>query len=95
MKGLHLTIDSWWPFRGVDGFKLRGKELENTLAWGLNDNLPCRRGDNKSEDLMEGGPSTANTSLRGGEPPVDVRPPPGFLQEVDYLWRLTEPKAPP
>jgi len=35
MKGLHLTIDSWRPFRGADGFKLRGKELENALAWDL------------------------------------------------------------
>ena len=25
MKGLHLTIDSWRPFRGPDGFKLRGR----------------------------------------------------------------------
>jgi hypothetical protein len=92
---LHLTIDSWRPFRGADGFKLRGKELENVLAWGLNDNLPCRRGDDEPEDHMEGGPSMTNTSLQGGEPRVDVRPAPRFLQDLDYLWRLTEPKAPP
>ncbi len=41
MKGLHLTIDSWRPFRGADGFKLRGKELENALACGVDEDLPC------------------------------------------------------
>ncbi len=41
MKGLHLTIDSWRPFRGPDGFKLRGKELENALAWGADRDMPC------------------------------------------------------
>ena len=35
MKGLHLTIDSWWPFRGPDGFKLRGKELASVLTWDI------------------------------------------------------------
>ena len=43
MKGLHLTIDSWRPLRGLDGFKLRGKELENALALGLDGDMPCRR----------------------------------------------------
>ena len=41
MKGLHLTIDSWRPFRGPDGFKLQGKELENALALGLERDMPC------------------------------------------------------
>jgi len=53
MKGLHLTIDSWRPFRGPDGFKLRGKELENTLAWGLDGDTPCRRAEDEAEG--EGG----------------------------------------
>ncbi len=60
MKGLHLTIDSWRPFRGADGFKLRGKELENALACGVDDNLPCRRADNDVEDPTEGGTSATN-----------------------------------
>ena len=49
MKGLHLTIDSWQPLRGVDGLKLRGKELENALAWGLDRDMPCRRAKDKTE----------------------------------------------
>ena len=40
MKGLHLTIDSWRPHRGPDGFKLRGKELENALALELDEMCP-------------------------------------------------------
>jgi hypothetical protein len=57
MKGLHLTIDSWRPFRGEDGFKLRGKELEDALAWGLDGDMPCRR----AEDEQEGGSPTCHS----------------------------------
>ncbi len=95
MKGLHLTIDIWQPFKGTDSFKLRGKKLENALAWGLDDNLPCRWDNNNPEDPMEGGPSMTNTSLQGGELPVDVMPAPHVLQDLDYLRRLTKPKTPP
>jgi hypothetical protein len=47
MKGLHLTLDSWRPFRGADGFKLRGKELENALTWGMEGDMLCRRSDDE------------------------------------------------
>ncbi len=95
MTGLHLMIDIWQPFRGTDSFKLRGKKLENVLAWGLDDNLPCRWGNNNPEDPMEGGPSMTNTSLQGGELPVDVMPAPHVLQDLDNLRPLTKPKSPP
>jgi hypothetical protein len=41
MKALHVTIDSWRPFPGPDGFKLQGKELENALALSLDRDMPC------------------------------------------------------
>ncbi len=52
MKALHLTIDSWRPFRGADGFKLRGKELENALACEVDNSLPCWRADDDDEDPL-------------------------------------------
>jgi hypothetical protein len=55
MKGLHLTIDSWRPVREPDGFKLRGKEFENPLAWGLGKNLPCCQANNDPNDPKERG----------------------------------------
>jgi hypothetical protein len=42
MKGLHLTIDSWRPFRGPDGLKLRGKKLASALTWDIDGAMLCR-----------------------------------------------------
>jgi hypothetical protein len=95
MKGLHLTIDSWQPFRGADRFKLRGKELENALAWGFKDNLPCRRADDDPDDLKEGGPHTTHIPSQEREPLVDMRPASRFLQDLAYLCLLMKPEAPP
>ncbi len=95
MKGLHLTIDSWRPFRGVDGFKLRGRELEAALAWGPNTNLPCRRAEDEDEGLSEGGTGIINVPALEEEPPMEVTPVPRFLDDLDYLQRLTKPEAPP
>ena len=61
MKGLHLTIDSWRPFRGTDGFKLRGKELENALALGLDRDMPCRRAEDDPEEELHPEPLMART----------------------------------
>lgn len=53
-----LHLDSWRPFREEDGFKLRGKELENALAWGPDWEMPCRRAEDKpGEGRTEGGRS--------------------------------------
>jgi hypothetical protein len=57
MKGLHLTIDSWRRFRDADGFKLRGKELENAMAWGVDDNIPCRRPMTTQRNMGKEGPA--------------------------------------
>ncbi len=95
MKGLHLTIDSWHPFRGLDGFKLRGKELENALAWGSDRDMPCRRAE---DELEEGGPHVLLMALCGSgdkEPPVEVRPVPRFIDDLAYLAQLTEADTPP
>ena len=72
MKGLHLTIDSWRPHRGPDGFKLRGKELENALALGLDGDMPCRRAE---DDINEQQPHVSLMSRTVNwteEAPVDV-----------------------
>ena len=95
MKGLHLTIDSWRPFRGADGFKLRGRELENALACGVDDNLPCRRADDGIGPPAEGGYNAANPAADGEDPPLEVRPVERFREDLNYLVRLTEPEAPP
>jgi hypothetical protein len=95
MKGLHLTIDSWRPFRGADSFKLRGRELEAALAWGLDDNLPCRRDKDEDEELLEGDTGLPYEPATGEEPPLEVTPVPRLLDDLDYLQRLTEPEAPP
>jgi hypothetical protein len=79
MKGLHLTINSWRPFRGADGFKLRGRELENELACGVDDNLPCRRADDDIEYPTEGGSNAAKPVADGEDPPLEVRPVARFL----------------
>jgi hypothetical protein len=95
MKGLHLTIDSWQPFQGLDGFKLRGKELENSLTWEVDRDMPCRRSKDK---LEEGGPHVSLMALRGSgkeEPPVEVKPVPRFMDNLAYLTQLTEADTPP
>jgi hypothetical protein len=86
-KGLHLTIDSWRPLRGPDGFRLRGKELERALAWGADGDMPCRR-------AMED-PGEAHAFAREEEPPLEVMPVPRFSDDLAYLNQLTEAKAPP
>ena len=96
MKGLHLTIDSWRPLRGPDGFKLRGKELENALAWGLDGDMPCRRAEDETGG--EGGPGASLMARRGSsddEPPVEVRPVARFIDDLTYLTQLTRADTPP
>jgi hypothetical protein len=96
MKGLHLTFYSWRPFRGPDGFKLQGKELENALALGLDRDMPrCQAKDDPKED------EHPHVSLLSGsedwmeEAPVDVRPVARFLHNLEYLMQLTEACTPP
>ena len=93
MKGLHLTIDSWRPFRGADGYKLRGKELDFALAWGLEEDLPCRR---SKEDFGE---EVTYMKPLGGrqdeEPPLEVKAVPRLIPDLAYLTQLTEAESPP
>ena len=96
MKGLHLTIDSWRPFRGPDGFKLRGKELENALACGVDDGLPCRRADDDDNNCPPGDAANLGAAaVKGGEPPLEVEPVPRFLDDLVYLQELVESDTPP
>jgi len=92
-----LTIDSWRPLRGSDGFKLRGRELENALAWGLDgDEMPCRRVEDEAEG--EGGPAVSLMARRGccdDEPPVEVKPVARFIDDLAYLTQLTQADMPP
>ena len=83
MKGLHLTIDSWRPFQGTDGFKLRGKELENALALGLDRDMPCRRAEDDPEEELHPESLMARTENWTEEAPVDVRPVARFLQDLE------------
>jgi hypothetical protein len=95
MNRLHLTIDSWRPFQGLDGFKLSGKELENALACGLERDMPCLRA---KDELEEGGPQVSLMALCGSnnkEPPVEVRPVPSFINDLAYLAQLTKADTPP
>ena len=95
MKGLHLTIDSWRLFHGPDGFKLRGKELENALDLGLDrDMLCCQAEDDPEEDCPQV-PLMAMRKSWTGEPPVDMRPVPRFHRDLEYLKQLTEADTPP
>ena len=90
-----MTIDSWRPFRGAEGF-LRGKELENALAWGLDRDMPCRRAEDEMEE--EGGPHVSLMALRGSgdnEPPVEVKPVARFIDDLAYLTQLTQADTPP
>ena len=96
MKGLHLTIDSWRPFRGPDGFKLRGKELENALACGVDDGLPCRRADDDDDNCPPGDAANLGAAaVKGGKPPLEVEPVPRFLDDLVYLQELVESDTPP
>ncbi len=95
MKGLHLTIDSWRPFRGPDGFKLRGKELERALAWGVDGDMPCRRTTEDSEEAQAPVSLMALHASSGEEPPLDVTPVPRFIDDLAYLTQLTEVEGPP
>jgi hypothetical protein len=95
MKELHLTINSWCPFWGPDGFKLRGKELENTLTWGFDRNTPCCWAKDKPE---EGGPHVSFMALqRSGakELPLEVKPVQRFIHNLAYLTQLREADTPP
>ncbi len=91
MKGLHLTIDSWRPYRAADGYKLRGKELDNALTWGQEEDLPCWR---SQEDSGEGGTHVPSLT-RDEEPPLEVKAVPRFAQDLAYLTQLTEADFPP
>jgi hypothetical protein len=82
MKGLHLTIDSWRPFRGTDGFKLRGKELENALALGLDRDMPCCRAEDDPEEELPPESLMSRTENWTEEAPVDVRPVARFIQDL-------------
>ena len=95
MKGLHLTIDSWRPLRGLDGFKLRGKELENALALGLDGDMPCRRAEDDPDGERPHVSLMSRTENWTEEAPVDVRPVARFLNDLDYLSQLTEASTPP
>ena len=96
MKGLHLTIDSWRPFRGPDGIKLRGKELENALACGVDDGLPCQRADDDDDICPPGDVANLGAAaVKGGEPPLEVEPVPRFLDDLAYLQELVESDTPP
>jgi hypothetical protein len=95
MKGMHLTIDSWRPLRGLDGYKLQGKELENALALGLDGDMPCRRAEDNLKDEQPHVSLMSRTENWTEEPPVDVRPVARFLQDLVYLAQLTEADSPP
>ena len=95
MKGMHLTIDSWRPLRGLDGFKLRGKELESALALGLDGDMPCRRAEDDPKDEQPHVSLMSRTENWAEEAPVDVRPVARFLQDLEYLAQLTEAPTPP
>ena len=95
MKGLHLTIDSWRPFLGLDGYNLRGKELENALALGLDRDMPCRRAEDDPKDEHPHLPLMTRSENWTEEAPVDVQPVARFLQDLGYLAQLTEAHKPP
>jgi len=94
MKGLHLTIDSWRPFRGPYGFKLRGKELASVLTWDIDGAMPCRRAEDDPEIVPEAG-NAHKREGRADEPPVHVMPAPRFLQDLKYLSQLMDVDTPP
>ncbi len=71
-EGAPPDIDSWRPFRGVDGFKLKRRELEAALACGLNDNLHYHRAKDEDEELLEGSTGLTNVPAPRGEPPLEV-----------------------
>jgi hypothetical protein len=96
MKGLHLTLDSWRPFRRADGFKLRGKELENALAWGMEGGMPCWWSDDKpGEGQTHEASLMAQRGSGNKEPPLEVKPVPRFIQDLVYLTQLTKAGTPP
>jgi len=96
IKGLHLTIDSWRPGRAANGFKLKGKELEQAMAlWNSSRELDfglCGRRSEEDDHIMS----------EGGDPKQPVDAPPEVVQPVDCFCRdltclldLTSPAAPP
>ena len=95
MKGLHLTIDSWRPLRGLDGFKLRGKELENALALGFDGGMPCRRAEEDPGNERPHVSLMSRTENWTEEAPVHVRPVARFLRDLNFLAQLAEAGAPP
>ena len=94
MKGLHLTINSWRPFQGPDGFKLRGKELVSALTWDIDGAMPCRLVEDDPKFIPEAG-NTHGHESRADEPPVHVMPAPRFLQDLKYLSQLMDTHTPP
>ena len=94
IKGLHLTIDSWQPFRGPDGFKLSGKELASVLTWDIDGAMPCRRAEDDPEIVPEAG-NAHKREGRADEPPVHVTPAPRFLQDLKHLSQLIDVDTPP
>ena len=88
-KGLHLTINSWRPFRGPDGFKLRGKELASMLTC-IEGAMLCQRAEDDPDTVPEVG-SAHRCEGRADELPVhDVSQ---FSVRYEYLLLARPAKA--
>jgi hypothetical protein len=88
IKGLHLTIDGWRPGKDEDGYKLRGKALQEALfKAAAARGLPCRREDEEEVDSR-----TPEAEVKA---PEFVDPSSRLKRDVECLVELTNVPEPP
>ena len=79
LKGIHLSLDSWRPWRKEDGWKLTLAEIRVALQ----------------EKGIEMGDPTASASTSHAKAPRSVRWVPRFPSDIDALWELFNSDKPP
>ena len=88
IKGLHLTIDGWRPGKDEEGYKLRGKALQEAMfTAAAARGLPCRR----ENDADDEGDSTEEEV----KAPEFVDPSPRLERDAKCLLELTDVAEPP
>ncbi len=78
LKGIHLTLDSWRPWRKADGWKMSYSEIQAHLQ-------------SQNEDSFLEGSSYSANSIK---PPARVHPVPQLAFDLQALQRLTTGTAP-
>ena len=89
LKGIHLTLDSWRPKRGPEGWKMTDKEWDACILNGAEDYV-LHEQDNDVEVIFSAGQFNTPNSA-----PPTVSPVPRMFSDVDALQQIFAQESPP